>query len=141
MTEKKEVRFVVPGEPCAKQRHRTTRTGHTYTPKKTVNYETLVKTTYADQCYGVFLEGQLKMYVAAYFSIPKSASKKRREAMLAGVIRPTKRPDWDNIGKIIADSLNKIAYDDDSQVVSAIVDKVYSDRARVEVSIWEIGKD
>ena len=32
--------------------------------------------------------------------------------MLEGVIRPSKKPDIDNVVKVIADSLNKIAYKD-----------------------------
>lgn len=132
------VKFVIPGDPCAKQRPRMTRAGHTYIPKKTVNYETLVKTIYANKC-GEYFDGPVEIKVMAYFAIPKSAGKKKKEDMLAGRIRPTKRPDGDNLLKIIADSLNKIAYDDDSQVVSATVDKLYAEQSRVEVTIREIG--
>ena len=58
--------------------------------------------------------------------------------MLAGDIRPVKRPDWDNIGKIITDALNEVAYHDDAQIVEAIVEKYYSDNPRVEVTIKEL---
>lgn len=40
--------------------------------------------------------------------------------MLAGEIRPTKKPDMDNVVKIIADSLNNLAYYDDTQIVEAV---------------------
>ena len=66
------------------------------------------------------LEGEIELVVRAYKKEPKSVSKKKREAMLKGEIRPTKKPDWDNVGKIVADSLNNIAYDDDSQIVRAV---------------------
>lgn len=132
------VEFTIPGDPCAKGRPRMTRAGHAYTPAKTVSYENLVKTIYIEKCYGKFLEGPLEMRVCAYFTIPKSAGKKKKGDMLRGLIRPTKRPDIDNLFKIIADSLNKIAYDDDSQVVTATVEKMYAEQARVEVVIREI---
>ena len=61
--------------------------------------------------------------------------------MLEHKIRPTKKPDWDNIGKIICDSLNKVAYRDDSVVVDAQVRKFYSENPRVDVSIRVIGAD
>lgn len=121
-----------------KARPRVTKQGMAYTPKKTVNYETLVQEIYAVIHGSKRLEGQIEAQITAYFSIPKSASKKKREDMLAGIIRPTKKPDWDNIGKIICDSLNKLAYDDDSGIVTGIVRKYYSDKPRVEVVLIEV---
>lgn len=59
--------------------------------------------------------------------------------MLDRKIRPTKKPDWDNIGKIICDSLNGVAYRDDAQIVDSMVRKFYSETPRVVVSIREIG--
>jgi Holliday junction resolvase RusA-like endonuclease len=129
------MRLTILGEPCAKQRPRLGK-GFTYTPEKTVNYETLVKQLYITQGHER-LEGALKMTVNAFFSIPKSASKKNREKMLRGEIRPTKRPDWDNVGKVISDALNGLAYHDDSQIVSATVEKWYSLEPRVEVILKE----
>lgn len=60
--------------------------------------------------------------------------------MLSGDIRPTKKPDMDNVIKIIADSLNKIAYRDDTQIVDCQVRKFYSEKPRVEVMIQTIDK-
>ena len=133
------IKLTIPGEPCAKQRPRTTKQGHTYTPQKTVNYETLVRELYILQNFRQQLEGELVMTVRAYFTIPKSASKKKAADMAGGRIRPTKRPDWDNVGKIISDALNGLAYHDDSQIVTATVEKWYSAEPRVEVEIQEIG--
>jgi Holliday junction resolvase RusA-like endonuclease len=130
--------FVVPGEPRGKQRPRVTRTGHAYTPQETAVYENLVKMEYLNQCPGKKLNGQIRMAIKAYFAIAASASQKKRNQMLNGEIRPTKKPDVDNITKIVADSLNKIAYDDDSQIVTAITEKIFSDNPRVEVLIMEM---
>lgn len=55
--------------------------------------------------------------------------------MLGEAIRPIKKPDVDNVTKIIADSLNNIAYKDDAQIVDSTVRKFYSDMPRVQVII------
>lgn len=54
------------------------------------------------------------------------------------MIRPTKKPDWDNIGKIVTDALNGVAYHDDAQIVDAQVRKFYSKDPRVEIIIQDI---
>jgi Holliday junction resolvase RusA-like endonuclease len=136
------VQFTVSGEPKGKGRPKfTTIHGHAQaiTPKDTVIYENLVKMMYSTQCGAAkFPDGaQLEMTIIAYFAIPKSASKKKREEMILGKIRPTKKPDMDNIVKIIADALNQIAYKDDSQIVDTLVRKYYSDNPRVEIIIKE----
>lgn len=133
-----EVRFTILGEPKGKGRPRfNTKTGHAVTPKDTVNYETLVHMEYVSQCKEAKFpdDAMLDMRIKAYYSIPKSTSKKKKALMLAGEIRPTKKPDMDNVIKIIADSLNKIAYRDDTQIVDCQVRKFYSENPRVEVTI------
>ncbi len=138
-----KVRFVVHGEPMGKQRPRVVTRGEfskAYTPKQTVNYENLVKTEYMMQTnnYRFPDEAMLDVRILAFYSIPMSTSKRRKSLMLNGEIRPTKKPDVDNIEKIICDSLNKIAYKDDSCIVEAQVRKFYSDLPRVEVTIKEV---
>lgn len=132
-----KVNFRVMGSPMGKQRPRVTKWG-AYTPQKTVNYETLVQQIYMTEVC-TKLEGELEMKIRAYFDIPKSASNKKRLLMASNMIRPTKKPDSDNILKLIADACNKIAYHDDSQIVSATVEKFYSEVPRVEVEIREVG--
>jgi Holliday junction resolvase RusA-like endonuclease len=136
------VQFTIAGEPKGKGRPKfSTINGHAQaiTPERTVIYENLVKTMYAANC-GNFKfpdDAQLDMSIIAYFAIPKSASKKKRQDMQDGKIRPTKKPDMDNIIKIIADALNQIAYKDDSQIVDTTIQKYYSDNPRVIVMIKE----
>lgn len=133
-----KIKLIIPGEPVAKGRPRVTKHGFTYTPKKTENYENLVKLCYMQQNQGDKLEGQLKANIKAFFQIPKSVSKKKYIAMEKGKIRPSKKPDVDNIIKSVLDSLNGLAYRDDSQVVCINAEKFYSDNPRVEVEISEM---
>ena len=132
------IRFQVPGEPKAKARPRVTRSGIAFTPKNTVMYENLVRTSF-QKFYPNYapVDCEVEAIITAYFSIPKSVSNKKRELMSFGLINPTKKPDLDNIAKAILDSLNGIAYKDDSQIVSLLISKKYSDRPRVEITLKE----
>lgn len=143
------VKFTVYGEPVGKGRPRVSlrkmrgadgkeRTfSQAYTPKETVTYENLVKTEYGAQCKNFMFpeDAMLDMRVIAYYSIPKSMTKKKRELIKQRLLRPTKKPDLDNVLKCVADSLNKIAYRDDSQIVDCQCRKFYSENPRVEVQI------
>lgn len=135
--------FTIYGEPQGKGRPRFSTCGNkvrTHTPEKTALYENLVKMEYHNQSQIRFPdEAMLDVRILAYYGIPKSVSKKRRQAMLDMKIRPTKKPDFDNIGKVICDSLNGVAYKDDSQIVDSQVRKFYSDCPRVVVKISQIG--
>ena len=50
----------------------------------------------------------------------------------------TKKPDSDNIIKIILDALNGICYHDDSQICRIYFEKKYSEIPKVEITIKEI---
>ena len=133
------VSFIIPGPPVGKGRPRFNRaTGRAYTPERTVSYENLVKVEYERQTGYRFPDNaELGMKIEAFFPIPTSVSKRVREKMLEGKIRPTKRPDIDNLAKSIADSILGISYRDDSQITNLIVNKWYAETARTEVTIWE----
>ncbi len=135
-------KFCIHGDPQGKGRPRfSTVCGHvhTRTPDETVLYENLVKTEYRQQVGVKFPDdAMLDVRIFAYYPIPKSASKRKRQAMLEKKIRPTKKPDWDNVGKVICDSLNGIAYRDDAQVVDSMVRKFYGEDPKVVVTIEEI---
>lgn len=134
------VKFTVPGDPRGKERPRVPRQGKAYTPQKTKNYEESVRWCYRSVAHGYMFpdNAMLDVKILAYYPIPKSVSKKKRNLMLKHIIRPTVKPDYDNIGKIVCDALNKIAFRDDSSVVDGLVRKFYSENPRVVVSITEI---
>lgn len=109
----------------------------TYTPEKTANYENLVKVEYRRQCHDFKFDSDvpLDVRIMAYYGIPKSTSKKKHKLMLFKAVRPTKKPDCDNLCKIYLDALNAVAYKDDVQVVDLQVRKFYSENPRVVVTI------
>lgn len=133
------ISFVVQGEPVAKGRPRFSRRGsfiHTYTPEKTKDYEVLVQQNYTEQCNGEYAgDSPLIINIDAYFPIPKSVSKIRRQRMISNEIMKTTKPDFDNVGKSICDALNGLAWKDDSQIVEATIRKFYSDAPHTVVTI------
>lgn len=135
------MKIIIQGKVQAKQRPRLGRYSR-YTPEQTKNYENWVKLSFINQ-YPNFkaLENELAVSIKAYFEIPKSVSKKKREQMLNGNIRPTIKPDLDNIAKSILDALNKLAYLDDKQIVFLQVEKFYDESPRVELMVEEISYD
>ncbi len=126
--------FTVLGAPFGKQRPRHNRYT-TYTPEKTRLHEQQIALEYRKQCGNTrFASGiYAEMKITAYMKIPKSASNAARAKMADGSVRPTVKPDWDNIGKLVADALNGIAYEDDKCIVDAQVRKFYSEQPRTEI--------
>ena len=154
MNKEDVVVFTIFGEPQGKARPRVVRnrfTGNTvvYTTDKTKQYEAEVRNAFLRKAVSntdgvkiltkpVFEISAVSVNITAYFGIPKSKSKKYRQMMLSGEIHPTKKPDCDNIAKIICDALNGYAYKDDAQIIKINVIKQYSDEAKVvvEISSW-----
>ena len=50
---------------------------------------------------------------------------------------PTKKPDIDNIVKIVLDAMNKMAFKDDNLITKLEVEKVYADEEKIYVRIEE----
>lgn len=138
------VTFSIPGDPQGKARARVvrTKTGRSisYTPDKTAAYEKLACQCYQNQVGGWKFppDCPLRVEITAFFSIPKSKSKREKEQMREGELLPIKKPDADNITKIICDALNGVAYADDKQITSLTIDKVYSLEPKVIVEIEEV---
>lgn len=127
--------ITIPGKPRGKGRPRFSRaTGRTYTDDATAVYENLVKTIWMT-VVGERLIGELSVSIAAHYAIPTSKPKKMQVAMRDGLVRPTTKPDIDNVIKAVLDGLNGVAYADDAQVVELSASKCYSDDPRVVVIV------
>ena len=133
--------FKIPGKAQAKQRPRMGRSGVVYTPKETLIYENYVKMCYSDyarQFEWLPYENQVKAEIDVLVAVPKSDSKAKKKAKIEGMIRPTVKPDCDNLAKSILDSLNGLAYQDDKQVVELSIKKYYAENAEVRVRLTEV---
>ena len=131
--------FEVPGKITGKGRPRVnTTTAIAYTPAKTKEYEELVKQYFIIKYRRINpLEGRIKINITTYFSVPKNTSKKQEENMLNNTISPTKKPDIDNIAKIILDALNKLAFKDDNQITKLEIEKKYGTEEKISVKVEE----
>lgn len=124
-------------EPVAKGRPRVVN-GHTYTPQKTADYENLIK-----QCW-IIAHGRnittnpIELLVDFYVRIPQSMKKADKEMAVACELRPSKKPDIDNLVKAVTDALNELAYWDDAQIVTLKAEKYYATQPRVEIRIREL---
>lgn len=111
--------FFVKGIPT-KRRPRFTRSGTAYTDAKTRQEMALI----ASQYKGVRHLCPVSVRVDIYPKMPSGVPKKldRLPAM--------KKPDADNVLKVVMDALNGVAYDDDKQVTHAEV--VRHDMQRID---------
>lgn len=131
--------FEVIGDIKGKARPRiNTYTCQAYTPTNTKDYELLVK-QYFKVKYPRYepLNGRIFVKIVAYFKIPKNTTKKDKELISNGMLSPTKKPDIDNIVKIILDSMNKLAFNDDNQITKLEVEKVFGEEEKVYIKIEE----
>jgi len=139
MEEEMEYEFEVQGKITGKGRPRVNSyTGMVYTPTKTKDYECLVQQYFLLK-YPRFkmLENRVEVRIVAYFSIPKATKEIEKNKMLQNQISPTKKPDIDNIVKIILDAMNKFAFKDDTQITKLSVEKQYGNEEKVIVQIKE----
>lgn len=127
------IRILLPGKPFGKQRPRFSRaTGHAYTPEKTVSFERQVGMI-AAQHFNAPLEGPIRLTINASFKPPKSWSKRKVADHLG---RPhVSKPDGDNLAKAVSDSLNRIAYADDSAIFAQTITKFWKEEEGTEIII------
>jgi Holliday junction resolvase RusA-like endonuclease len=139
---------VLPGEPRGKGRPRsriaTGRGGQqfiaVYTPQETRAYERALAIA-GKMAMGARppLDGPLEVAIVAVMGVPASWSGKKRDAALAGVVRPTGRPDLDNLGKSALDGLAEIVFHNDSQVVRATIEKRYGEEPMMRIEVKAVG--
>lgn len=138
-TQSNAVAFSVPGSPVGKGRPKFARRGAfvtAYTDKKTVSYENLVR-IYASEAFGNRppFDGPVRLTLKISVTPPASWSKRKTSDALLGLVRPTTKPDVDNILKAICDSMNEIVYVDDKQICDVWLSKHYAAQPEVRVTV------
>lgn len=129
----------IPGEMRGKGRPRFSSFGgrpRAYTDAKTVSAENWVKSCGVDAMKGSApILGPIDVHILIDVPIPASWSKKKRAEALAGQIMPTGKPDLDNSVKLICDALNRIVWEDDSQIVAMRAGKRYAAEASTALKV------
>lgn len=77
----------------------------------------------------------VKFSCISYFPIPKSMNAVEKIAAELGYIRPTSKPDWDNVGKAYCDMIQDVLINDDSLIIEGTSKKFYSVKPRIEVTL------
>ena len=136
------IEFTIPGRVGGKGRGRAFayRSKHTgqmqigvHTPERTRSTEALVRSLASDAMgERPLLEGPVRLRVTVWLNRTASWSKKRK----AAAVWVTGKPDTDNTIKLLADSMNRIVWGDDSQIADLAFVRLYTDGPeRVVVSV------
>lgn len=134
------IEFSVDGKPQGKARPRFNSYSHVaYTPKNTRDYEKEIAEAFT-AAGGVMLpdDAYVGISVKALFPIPQSWTKAKKIQVIMGTVKPTVKPDVDNIIKAVLDGLNGVAYEDDKQVIHVSASKAYTNSTpMIVVRVWE----
>jgi Holliday junction resolvase RusA-like endonuclease len=123
-------RLHVPGDkPVGKARPRMTSKGRPYTPAATKLAEASVRAAWIAAGSPRLPDVPLWMHLTIVQPRPKSHFRANGQLSAVGDRHrfPAKRPDIDNIIKLVCDALNGCAYRDDAQIVSVAARKVWQD--------------
>jgi Holliday junction resolvase RusA-like endonuclease len=140
------IRIVVPGPPKALERNRhriVTPKGKAsfvsnFLPAKSRNEQAVIRDMAEQVMAGrPPLEGPIDLRIAAYMPVAASWSKRKREDALAGLMRPTGKPDFDNVTKNV-DAFKEVVWRDDAQVTDFSFAFRYSDRPRLVIEVRPI---
>lgn len=117
---------VVELDSFTKERPRTNfYTKAVYTPKSTIDREKKIAQEFLKQNKEWEIDPKaLKVRIEAVLNLP-IVNKKETVGMLDGTIKPLRKPDVDNVAKLVLDALNGVAYVDDKQIVELNVIKKY----------------
>ena len=153
-----KIRFSIPGNPTAQKRHRTITKGkggqplpyaRSYDPSESDKGDFLSMAMKYRPKHPV--EGLVIITFAFWMMIPKGYSQKfKTEAQDWGDLNEhiplwkqfksslahLKRPDTDNLIKLVMDALNGVYWKDDSQVQFRAAFKIYSNEPRTELQIY-----
>lgn len=151
----KKITFTIKGEPFGKMNMQPLIIGghaRAFNPKKNVEYMeriiSILDHTLKKEEEPIFKkEESVTILIVAKFPLTKDCYKKSGQLtkkgykMINNEIKPTKKPDLDNISKVICDAITKQGkvWVDDSQVTTETLIKKYSLYPCVEVTI--VGKD
>lgn len=143
--------LTIPGEARGLARPRiTTRCGHprNVDDPKNINEKGRLQVFIRDEMQRLGIVGPVAasplgftLSVGVFYHCPQSMSKRTREAALKGAMRVTRKPDCDNLLKMIGDAWNGILWADDAQITTMHIYKQYAERDYMRVVVtWEDAK-
>lgn len=130
----REIKFTIDGPVQAQGRPRFGNR-RAYDPKSSKDYKSHVQATAINYSLESLIETAIELHVDIYWQRPKKYSKKKSLLQFKDDLRPTTKPDLDNLVKGIKDGMTGTLWKDDSQIVSLHVHKYYSEEPRAEVKV------
>jgi Holliday junction resolvase RusA-like endonuclease len=130
--------------PVPKERPRVVKNKHSgkimsFTPQRTAAFHAQVHRVVDQVMFNQpLMDGPLRVDMSFKMPVPKSWPNWKKSAALSGVIRPTGRPDMDNLEKALLDAFNQHLIADDSLVIERYARKIYSQDAGIEVRVDRI---
>lgn len=116
------VLFKVDGPVRGKGRPRFVKaTGRTYTPAETMSAEERVRQAWREAGAPDYGSSPVRLNVTVVLERPASHRRVNGDLSAAGLrsVYPVRKPDLDNVAKLIGDALQGCAFRDDSQVVDS----------------------
>lgn len=112
---------------------------HVYTPNAQDDFNYMRKITEEKELIDIdgLINTPCIIQYDAYYKTPSYFNVTDTFLAEIGVIKPAiSKPDWDNVGKKYCDMYNHNVWLDDSLVISGTVNKYYSIKPRIEITLW-----
>ena len=129
----KTIKYVIYLIPKASPRPRKSMNGHFYVNGAADN-KRFFKNFYKETLDTPIIDTPCKFYCDSYLPIPNDMSLVNQFLAELGLIRPLKKPDFDNLAKTYSDMTQGILLFDDALIIEGISRKWYSSKPRIEIT-------
>ena len=129
----KTVKYVIYLIPKASPRPRRSLNGHFYVNGAADN-KRFFKNFYKETLNIPIIDTPCKFYCDSYLPIPSDMSLVNQVLAELGLIRPVKKPDFDNLAKTYSDMTQGVLLFDDALIIERISRKWYSCKPRSEIT-------
>lgn len=130
--------FIIDIKSKPKQRARKGKYKNFYTPDNTRITEAKIAKSVTDSMAKMQINkiiDPIGVIIIHEFAPPISNSDKKQKQKIDFKILNSKRPDLDNLDKLVLDSLNKKLWNDDSQIVTKITLKKYAAKNSIRIIV------
>ena len=129
----KTIKYVIYLIPKASPRPRKSMNGHFYVNGAADN-KRFFKNFYKETLNIPIIDTPCKFYCDCYLPTPNDMSLVNQVLAELGLIRPLKKPDFDNLAKTYSDMTQGILLFDDALIIEGISRKWYSCKPRIEIT-------
>lgn len=128
--------ITVLGTPTPKQAMRFMKNGFTYQPTNIKKASDNIRTQIIDQLPNDFKPLDMPIAIEYKFVFPYTTgvSKKKRH----GKVWKDRKPDFDNLLKMMNDAMESVVYLNDARICYAIIEKIMEDIPRTEIKIFKL---